>query len=329
MRTVAKNETPMRLSGSIASVPGTIYAILALLAFFSLVCDRNPFERNTFLSFGNLMNIVEQSTILAVIAIASLLAIITRGVDLSLGATMSFSGVVVAYLVRLQDWGMAPACLAGLAAGLGIGVLNGLLISSHNVAPFIITLGTMNVAKSLALVVSSSRTISANLPSFRWLGGGSLWYLPYTALLTLVLYVIFDLLLRKRRLGTYIYAIGGNEAAAHLSGINVRKIKFQTFVLTGLLAAVAGIMLASRLGAANPGQGDGYEFYGIAAAVVGGASMTGGRGSVWLTLTGALIISILRNGLNMAGLPVSLQMIVLGLIIVGVVTFDTVSRRGN
>lgn len=330
MRSITKNRPLAGMLRILCLVPGTIYAVAALLAFFGLACDWNALwqgERFTFLTIGNIINIIEQSTILAVIAIASLMAIITRGVDLSLGATMSFAGVVAAYLVRIRGWDMPQASLTALAAGLGVGMLNGLLIASHNVAPFIITLGTMNVAKSLALVVSNSRTISANTPSFRWLGGGVLCYIPYTAFLMLAIYMVFDLLMRKRRLGTYIYAIGGNEAATHLSGINVRRTKFLTFILTGLLAAVAGIMLASRLGAANPGQGDGYEFYGIAAAVVGGASMTGGHGSVWLTLTGALIISILRNGLNMAGLPVSLQMIILGFIIVGVVTFDTLSRR--
>ena len=315
---------PRGLLGALGSVPGIVYAVVLLYFVFWIACDPN-----TFLTFGNFMNIVEQCTILSVVSIASLLAIIVRGVDLSLGATMSFSGVVAAYLVRVQGWNMPAAALAALAAGVSIGMLNGLIVSRHNIASFIVTLGTMNIAKSLALVVSNSRTISANTPSFRWLGSGFLWYVPYAAFLMLAVYAVFDMLMRKRRLGTYIYAIGGNEGAAHLSGINVRRVKFITYTLTGLLAAIAGVMLASRLGSANPGQGEGYEFYGIASAVVGGASMTGGKGQVWLTLCGAFIISTLRNGLNMAGLPVSLQMIVLGFIIVGVVTFDTVSRRGS
>lgn len=307
-----------------SAVPGNVYAIVLLFAIFWIVCDPG-----TFMTVGNFLNMLEQLPVLAVVSVGSLMAIITRGVDLSLGATMNLSGVIVAYLVRHAGWGMPAACVAALAAGLGMGMLNGVIISRHKIAPFIITLGTMNIAKSLALVVSNSRTVSANLPSFRWLGGGHLWFIPYSAFLMLIIYAIFDTVMRKRRLGTYIYAIGGNEPAAHLSGIGVRRTKFLTFTLTGLLAAVAGIMLASRLGSANPGQGDGFEFYGIASAVVGGASMTGGKGSVWRTLIGVAVITALRNGLNMAGLPVSLQMIVLGFIIVGVVTFDTMSNKGN
>ncbi|MDR1534873.1 MAG: ABC transporter permease [Planctomycetota bacterium] len=322
MKSVAGPEG--RLKRALAVVPVDIYAIVLLGAIFWAACDPG-----TFLTSGNFMNIMEQCTILAVISIASLLPIITKGVDLSLGSIMSFAGVVAAYLVRNQEWGMAPACLAAVAAGAGVGMINGFIISRNNVAPFIITLGTMNIAKSLAMVVSNSRTISANTPSFRWLGGETVGGVPYSVALMLAVYLVFDALMRKRRLGGYIYAIGGNETAARLSGIDVRLVKFLTYTFGGVLAAVAGVMLASRLGSANPGYGDGFEFYGIASAVVGGASMAGGTGSVWRMFAGSFIISALRNGLNMAGLPVSLQMIVLGLIIVGIVTLDTMGGRGE
>ena len=324
MKSVADAGFGVRLKKAFGLVPVDIYAIVLLGVTFWLAC-----ERKTFMTFDNFMNIMEQCTILAVISVASLLAIITKGVDLSLGSTMSFAGVVVAYLVRIEGWGRAPACAVALAAGAGIGMLNGIIISRNNVAPFIITLGTLNIAKSLALVISSGRTISANTPSFRWLGSGTVWVIPYNVFLMLAIYFVFDTLMRKRRLGTYIYAIGGNEEAARLSGVNVRQVKFLTYTFGGILAAIAGIMLASRLGSASSGYGDGFEFYGIAAAVVGGASMSGGTGSVWRMFAGAFIISALRNGLNVAGLPVSLQMIVLGLIIVGVVTLDSMGGKGK
>ena len=217
--------------------------------------------------------------------------------------------------------------LVALAAGTSIGMLNGLIIAKNNVAPFIITLATSLVAESLALVVSKSQTVSVNTEEFRALGGGSLGPIPYSVLIMIAIYWVFHYLTQHRAFGTYVYAIGGNENAAHLTGIQVEKVKFLVYTLGGFVAALAGIILASRLGSANPGQGEGYEFYGIASAVVGGASMAGGTGTVWRTLLGVLIISILRSGLNIAGLPNSLQMIVLGLVIVGVVIIDVLSRR--
>lgn len=311
------NNFAAKFKSIIDAIPGNIYAILVLFIVFGLICDPN-----TFLTFGNFMNIVEQFTILSIIAIASLLAIITRGIDLSLGATMSFAGVLVATLIH-NDWNILLAMLLTLVAGVLVGMLNGVIISRTMIAPFIITLGTMNIAKSLALIVSDNRTVAANIPAFRQIAGGKLWFIPYTVFIVLIVYIIFNYITQRRRWGRHLYALGGNETAARLSGINVQRVKFITYAVNGGLAALAGIILASRLGSANPGQGEGYEFYGIASAVVGGASMTGGKGTVWRTLSGAFIISALRNGLNMAGLPVSLQMIVLGFVIIGVVTFDT------
>ena len=296
-----------------------IIAIVLLFIGFWLVC--NP---NTFLTFSNFMNIIEQCTILAIIALGSYVVIVLGGIDLSLGATMSFSGVVTAQLVSSFGWGMIPAALIGIVAGILIGVLSGLIISRNNVAPFIITLGAMNISRSLALILSEAKTVSANIPSFRFIGGSYLFgFLPYSVFIVIIIYLIFYIITKKTRYGTYIYAVGGNEMSAALSGISVRRIKLITYMLSSMLAAIAGILLASRLGSASPGGGEGYEFYGIAAAVVGGASMAGGKGTALKTLSGAFIISILRNGLNMSGLEVSLQMVALGVVIIGVVTIDT------
>lgn len=303
-------------------IPGSAWATLLIILVFWLIC-----KPGTFLTAKSAINIARQSSFLAIVAIGSLLAIITGGIDLSLGGVMCLSGVVTATLVKSHGMSMLPAALIALASGTVIGMLNGMIISKNNVAPFIITLATSLVAESMALVVSKSQTISVNTEEFRALGGGSLGPIPYSVVIMIIIYGVFHYLTQHRAFGTYIYAIGGNENAAHLTGIPVEKVKFLVYTLGGFSAALAGIILASRLGSANPGQGEGYEFYGIASAVVGGASMSGGTGTVWRTLLGVLIISILRSGLNIAGLPNSLQMIVLGLVIVSVVIIDVLSRR--
>lgn len=303
-------------------IPGSIWAMLLIILVFWLLC-----KPGTFLTGDSAINIARQSSFLAIVSIGSLLVILTGGIDLSLGGVMCLSGVVTATLVKRMGMGMIPAVVIALAAGSLMGMLNGFIISRNRVAPFIITLATSLIAKSLALVISKSQTVSVNTDEFRALGGGTLGVIPYSVFIMIAVYAVFHYLTQHRAFGTYIYAIGGNENAAHLTGIQVEKVKLLVYTLGGFVAALAGIILASRLGSANPGQGEGYEFYGIASVVVGGASMAGGVGTVWRTLLGVLIISILRSGLNIAGLPNSLQMIVLGLVIVGVVIMDVLSRR--
>lgn len=307
--------------GMMKKVPGNIYTLVVIMLVFWIIC-----KPGTFLTGGNMINVATQCSFLAIVSIGSLLAIITGGIDLSVGGIMCFSGVVAATLAN-KGLPMIAILPIAVAAGAAVGALNGIIIARNNVAPFIITLATWNVADSLALVVANGATVSVKDPGFRTLGGGEFLFIPLCVIIALLVYVAFHYITQKTKIGTYIYAIGGNEAAAHLTGINVAKIKFLVYTFSGITAALAGVLLASRLGSANPGQGDGYEFYGIASAVVAGASMSGGTGTVWHTLVGALIISVLRSGLNIAGIPNSWQMVVLGLVIVGVVFIDVMSRR--
>ncbi len=300
-------------------VPGSIYAILLLLLLFR-------FGSAQFLSVSNFLNILQQSSILAIVSIGSFLAILSHGIDLSLGAIVTFAGVVSA-LLMVQGYDVLTACLIALAAGIAAGAVNGFLIAHTRVDPFIVTLGAMGTCEGLALVLANGATIPAGNVAFKMLGGGSLLFVPLSALIALASYGLFGFLLNRTALGTHIYAVGGNEEAALLSGIQVRKLKILVYSVNGLLAGFAGLVLASRLGAANPSQGIGIEFDGIAAAVVGGTSLAGGRGNVWGTFMGAVIIAVLRNGLNMAGLPMALQMVIVGLIMVGVLTLDTLRRK--
>lgn len=302
-------------------VPGNIYTLIVITLVFWICC-----KPGTFMTGSNLINTVRQCSFLAIVSIGSLLAIITGGIDLSVGGTMCFSGVVAAVLAS-KGQPMVVVVVVAVLAGTLIGALNGIIIAKNKVAPFIITLATWNVADSLALVTAGGATVTVENPDFRFLGGSDIGFLPVCVIVALLVYILFYIITRRTKTGTYIYAIGGNETAAHLTGINVAKIKFLVYTFSGFTAALAGVLLASRLGSANPGQGDGYEFYGIASAVVAGASMAGGNGTVWNTLIGALVITILRSGLNIAGIPNSWQMVVLGVVIVGVVFIDVMSRR--
>ena len=304
-------------------IPINVYVLTALVVFFGLIT-----RRGTFFSVANFMNIIAQSVVLAIVAVAACLALISKGVDLSLGMIMSMSGVIAAQLSSEMGWPLPLVFAVSILSGTLIGMLNGLIISTHRIAPFIVTLATSNIARSLAYLFSGIRTVRAMDPAFRWIGSAFVFRIvPVGIFVVLVVFALANYLMTKRKLGTYIYAVGCNEVVAKLSGINVARVKFLTYTMTGTLGALAGIMLTSRMGAANPAQGQGFEFYGIASAVVGGVSMFGGRGSVWKTLSGTLIIAILRNGLNMANMPASYQMITLGIVVVGVVAADTWLRK--
>jgi ribose/xylose/arabinose/galactoside ABC-type transport system permease subunit len=296
-------------------IPGNIYAVVLLLFVFR-------FSSPEFLNLSNLLNIVQQGSILAIVSIGSFLAIVSHGIDLSLGAIVGLAGIVAA-LAMDAGWGIGPACFLALLVGAVFGAVNGFVIARTYINPFIVTLGMMGIGEGLALILGKGSTVSAGNPVFKLFGGGNLGLMPVAALIAIGCYFLFAFVLKRTALGTHIYAIGGNEEAAVLSGINAHRIKLVVYSFNGLLAGLAGIIMASRLGAANPSQGIGIEFDGIAAAVVGGASLAGGKGSVWGTLGGAVIIAILRNGLNMAGLPMALQMVILGMIIIAIVTIDS------
>jgi len=304
-------------------IPVNVYLLFVIVVFFGIIT-----RRGTFFSLANFMNIIEQSIVLAIIAVAACLALISKGVDLSLGMTMSMSGVIAAQLSSEMGWPLSIAIILSILSGTIMGMLNGIIISRNNIAPFIVTLATTNIARSLAFLFSGIQTVRAGDPAFRWIGSAHLFGLiPVGIFVVIILYWLINYLMTKRKLGTYIFAIGGNEAVARLTGINVARVKFLTYTMTGTLGAIAGIMLTSRMGAANPAQGQGFEFFGIASAVVGGASMFGGRGSVWKPLIGTLTIATLRNGLNMAALHPAYQMITMGVVVVAVVIADTWLRR--
>lgn len=281
-----------------------------------------------FLTVSNLLNILEQSSINAIIAVGMTFVIITAGIDLSVGSILAFSGVVLATVLR-AGIPLPVALLAGLVTGTLCGLVNGMLVSFGRLPPFIVTLGMMSIARGAALVFTNGRPVSGFEQSFRWMATGKLFFIPMPLVIMIIIYIISHLLLTRTKFGRYTYAIGGNEEATFLSGVNVRFNKTMVYALSGLTSAIAAIMLTARLNSAQPIAGIMYELDAIAATVIGGTSLMGGEGTLLGTLIGALIMGVLRNGLNLLGVSSFLQQIIIGMVIIIAVLFDTMIKKKN
>ena len=254
--------------------------------------------------------------------------IISGGIDLSVGSIVALSGVVLGTL--LQGGQPLPiAVAAAVAAGVACGLVNGALVSVGGLPPFIATLGMMSVARGAALVFTEGRPVSGFDEGFRSLATGSVGFIPAPIVVMIVVYAIAHLVLTRTTFGRYVYAIGGNEEATRLSGVAVRFHKTIIYGVAGLMSAVAAIVLTARLNSAQPIAGMMYELDAIAATVIGGTSLMGGEGTLAGTLVGALIMGVLRNGLNLLGVSSFLQQIVIGAVIVGAVLVDTILKRNR
>jgi ribose/xylose/arabinose/galactoside ABC-type transport system permease subunit len=272
------------------------------------------------------LNILEQSSINAIIAVGMTFVIITAGIDLSVGSILAFSGVVLASTLE-AGVPLPLALAAGLAIGSLCGLVNGTLVSFGKLPPFIVTLGMMSIARGAALLFTSGRPISGFGESFRWLATGKLLFIPMPFIIMILIYIAAHILLTRTKFGRYTYAIGGNEEATRLSGVNVRFHKTMVYVLSGLTSAFAAILLTARLNSAQPIAGIMYELDAIAATVIGGTSLMGGEGTLGGTLIGALIMGVLRNGLNILGVSSFLQQIIIGSVIILAVLFDIVIKK--
>jgi ribose/xylose/arabinose/galactoside ABC-type transport system permease subunit len=297
---------------------GAIYGILLFILFFSIV------TRN-YLTASNWSNILRQSAVLSIITICSFLAMLTHQVDLSVGGVAGLAGMVAAVLLE-RDVSVAVAVVCGIAVGGLAGLINGIMAGLTTIPPFIITLAMMSISQSAGMVLRTA-TVQINSTAFQWFSGGHIGVIPFPAVLVLVLYIIFWYILRFRPYGTYLYAIGGKEEAALTAGINVRLVKVSVFLINGVISGIAGIMLASRVSSANPSNGMGLELDGICAAVLGGTALTGGRGSIFGALLGAIAMSLLRNGMNMMGLRLVTQKLVIGIVLLIILALDVLRRR--
>lgn len=298
---------------------GAFYTIIIFVIFFSLRADN-------YLTFGNLINLLRQSTVFCIITGCLFLALLTHQTDLSVGAIASLSSVMAALTLQ-HGYGAAAAIAVSLLTGVLMGVFNGILISRTNIAPFIITLGTMSIGESLGLIITGGQTVTVTDPVILAISKYTLFgFLPICVLIMAVIYGVLWFVMKKRPFGTALYAIGGNAEAATASGINVPRHKFIIYVVNGIMAAVAGLILIARIGTANPSQGIGLEFEGICGAVLGGTALSGGRGSIGSAFLGAFAIAIMKNGLNILGLKTGYQMVALGTIVIVILALDTVTN---
>jgi len=310
-------------------IPKTIFhygrqfgTVLGLLFLCLVLWILTPY----FLTISNILNILEQSSINAIIAVGMTFVIITAGIDLSVGSILAFSGVVLASTLN-AGVPLPLALAAGLAVGSLCGLVNGFLVSLGKLPPFIVTLGMMSIARGGALLFTSGRPISGFAEGFRWLATGKLLYIPMPFIIMIIIYIVAHILLTRTKFGRYTYAIGGNEEATRLSGVNVRFHKTMVYVLSGLTSAFAAILLTARLNSAQPIAGIMYELDAIAATVIGGTSLMGGEGTLGGTLIGALIMGVLRNGLNILGISSFLQQIIIGSVIILAVLFDILIKK--
>jgi ribose transport system permease protein len=288
-----------------------------------------------FLKADNLSNIANQIAVIAIIAIGMTMVVITGGIDLSVGSLIALSAVVATLLIRglagaenASAAGMALCCLAAIAVCGLVGLGSGTLVTAFNLPPFIVTLGTMLVASGLAFIVARGQSIYQVPDGFVWLGrGADLLGVPNAVLLMALLYVAAHVVMTRMTLGRYLYAVGGNAEAARLSGVPVRRVLLLAYALSGALAGLGGVVLASRLKSGAPTYGQMYELYVIAAVVVGGTSLQGGEGKVFGTLIGALLIAVIQNGMNLTGVESYTQKVVLGGVILGAVLLDRLKKR--
>ncbi|MGJ8599242.1 MULTISPECIES: ABC transporter permease subunit [Shouchella] len=314
-----REETNMFTNKRVKALTATLGPFIGLFLIILIISILNP----GFLSAPNLLNVLRQVSINALIAFGMTFVILTGGIDLSVGAILAFSGAVTATLLSS---GMDPilAILIGLLVGAALGAINGIIIAKGKVAPFIATLATMTIYRGATLMFTDGRPVSnlGDSTLFQMLGGGYFFGIPMPAITMMISFVILYLILKKTTFGRRVYAVGGNEEASILSGIKVDRIKIYVYSLTGFLAAVAGVILTSRLNSAQPTAGTMYELDAIAAVVLGGTSLTGGKGWIVGTLIGALIIGVLNNGLNLLGVSSFFQQMVKGSVILLAVLLD-------
>ena len=314
--------TKERLLG-FSQAAGAFLALIVLIAVLAVIAPN-------FLTSRNLLNVIDQVTVLGVVSLGMTVVIITGGIDLSVGSVLALSTMVLGWLSHFGGFGMGMAISVSLLVGLACGMLNGVSITYGKLPPFIGTLAMMSIARGLANLITNGRQIIGypewffQLSSKRYQG-----YIAITALVLVLVYVVGWLILQYRRSGRAVYAIGGGAEVARLAGIAVNRVTIGVYAVAGLLSALGGIILASRLDSSQPTAGQGLELDCIAAVVIGGASLSGGKGSLVGTIVGVFIIGVLRNGLNLLSVSPFIQQVVIGLVIAGAVMSDVLRERKN
>lgn len=308
--------------------------------FIVLLCIYFAITAPNFLTLDNLLNVLRQISINTIVALGMTFVIITAGIDLSVGSIVALSAVICTGVMKKGiivsghtllappsvALGVPLGMLAGLLLGAFLGMFNGFFITKFNIPPFVVTLAMMTIARGLAFIYTEGFPISELSDSFIYLGAGYLGPFPLPVIIMLILALLMHYILTRTTFGRYVFAIGGNEEAARLSGINISRVKLVVYTLSGFLAALAGIILAARLGSGDPKTGYMYELNAIAAVVLGGTSLSGGKGNIAGTFLGALLIGIIDNGLVLMRVSTFYQYVVKGAIILAAVLLDKVKE---
>lgn len=301
---------------------------IGILVGLIILCIVISFINPNFITSNNILNVLRQTSTNLYLALAMTMIIILGGIDLSVGSIIAVTGVVTTGLIALYDVSVFGAVAIGLIVGMFFGMINGYVAATTVIPPFIITLATMNIARGAAYVITDGKPVRVMSDSFNFIGSGYLFgVIPMPVLYSIILVILCYLIMNKTRLGRHMYAVGGNPEAAKFSGINIKKVKFFAYTFSGLMAAFAGVVLASRMFSGQPTAGEAAELDAIAAVVLGGTSMTGGYGRIGGTVIGALIIGVLSNGLNLMGVSSFWQYIVKGIVILVAVYADVIKRK--
>ncbi|MBQ4175972.1 MAG: ABC transporter permease [Lachnospiraceae bacterium] len=316
-----KNRTTNPIVGIVKNNVGILSVLVLLCVIVSIATSK-------FLKPNNLISVLRQISINAYIALGMTLIIILGHIDLSVGAIVAMSGTLTVGFIVTQGLPIPVAILLGILLGMLAGLISGMIVTYFRVPAFIITMAMMNVCSGVAYVYSGGQATRINDDFFSAIGTGYLFNtIPLPVVYMIILIIVISFLLGKTKFGTYIYAIGGNREAARLSGVPIKKVEIAVFTISGVLSAFAGLVLCSRMYSGQPSVGNGYELDAIAACVLGGTSMSGGKGRISGTIFGAMVIGIISNGLNLIGVSSYWQLIVKGLIIACAVLLD--SQKGK
>ena len=320
-----RNKSSDRSNAGRRKSASNLLQVAGILPILLLICILFSFLTPNFLTPGNFVNILRQASINIVLATGMTFVILTGGIDLSIGSILGVSAVVAVLTSLLPGVGWL-AIPVTLLTGLGLGLLNGALIAFLELPPFIVTLGALTALRGAAYLVANGTTVINRNLNFAWIGNNYLGPLPWLVVIALLAVIASWFVLRRTVLGVQIYAVGGNQQAARLTGIKVNRVLLFVYGVSGLLSGLAGIMSASRLYSATGMLGNGYELDAIAAVILGGTSFSGGIGTIFGTLVGALIIAVLNNGLTLLNMSFFWQLVVKGLVIIFAVTVDRLRR---
>ena len=300
---------------------------LSVLGILLLICLVFALGSSEFLTASNLLNVALQTSIIAIVAIGMTFVILTAGIDLSVGSMMALCGAIAAGMAVRQGMDTYVSISIGLGIGLFLGAINGLMIVKGGIPPFVATLSMLAIARGLTLVYTKGRPIAGLDERFIYWGTGQVLGIPVPVILMIVIAVVAHIVTRYTPFGLHVYSTGGNEETTRLAGISPDRIKLAVYMISGFLAALGGILLASRLWSAQPNAAAGWELDAIAAPVLGGTSLFGGVGSIGGTVVGAFIIGVLSNGLNLMGVPSYYQQVIKGLVLILAVTVDLINKR--